>query len=63
VPRSDPAMVRALDWLRAHQDPALGAWPAESMNKHHKADTMPARFMQDAATGFAALALIGPPAD
>jgi squalene-hopene/tetraprenyl-beta-curcumene cyclase len=57
--RSDPAMVRALSWLRSHQDPKLGVWTAESMNKPHKADSMAARFMQDAATGYAALALLG----
>jgi hypothetical protein len=28
------------------------------MNKHYEPDSMPARFMRDAATGFAALALL-----
>jgi len=59
VARSSPAMAKALAWLRSHQDPKLGVWAAESMNKPHKADSMPARFMQDAATGYAALALLG----
>lgn len=59
VARSQPAMANALEWLRSHQDPKLGVWAAESMNHHHKADSMPARFMQDAATGYAALALLG----
>lgn len=29
------------------------------MNKTYKADSMPAKFMQDAATGYAVLALLG----
>jgi len=61
VARSQPAMTKALEWLRSHQDPALGVWAADSMNHHHKPDSMPARFMQDAATGYAALALLGRP--
>lgn len=59
VARSSPEMKQALQWLRSRQDPKLGTWAAESMNKPHKADSMPARFMQDAATGYAALALLG----
>ena len=59
VARSNPAMAKALGWLRSHQDPTLGVWAAESMNKPHKADSMPAKFMQDAATGYASLALLG----
>jgi len=59
IARSNPAMAKALGWLRSHQDPKLGVWAAESMNHKHKADSMPARFMQDAATGYAALALAG----
>jgi squalene-hopene/tetraprenyl-beta-curcumene cyclase len=59
VLRSHPAMSKALAWLRSHQDPKLGVWSADSMNKPHKADSMPARFMQDAATGYASLALLG----
>jgi hypothetical protein len=58
VARSQPGMAKALGWLRSHQDPKLGVWAAESMNKPHKADSMPAKFMQDAATGYAALALL-----
>src|SRR5205823_9474648 len=57
--RSHPTVGKALDWLRAHQDPKLGSWPAVSMNKQYEPDSMPVRFMQDAATGFAVLALLG----
>jgi squalene-hopene/tetraprenyl-beta-curcumene cyclase len=58
VPASDTRLARALDWLAAHQDPQTGAWPAPSMNKRSPPDSMEARVMQDAATGFASLALL-----
>ena len=51
-------LSRALAWLRSHQDPATGAWAAVSMNKRRPADSMEGLFMQDAATAFAAVALI-----
>jgi len=56
---SKPELRRALDWLIAHQDPQTGSWPADSMNKVYDPDSMPAKFMRDAATGFAVLALVG----
>jgi squalene-hopene/tetraprenyl-beta-curcumene cyclase len=59
VPPSNAQMTRALAWLRSHQDPKGGYWPAMSMNKRYEAGSMQVRFMQDAATAFAALALIG----
>jgi len=59
VKRSDPGMSKALDWLRSQQDAKTGSWAADSMNKGH-ADPMTSRFMQDAATGFAVLALVEP---
>ena len=58
VAARDARLARALQWLRSHQDPESGAWPAHSMNKQFKAGSMEERFMQDAATGFAALALV-----
>ena len=58
VEHSNPGMARALDWLRAHQDQQTGDWAADSMNKRREPDSMPARFMRDAATGFATLALL-----
>jgi squalene-hopene/tetraprenyl-beta-curcumene cyclase len=58
VGRSHPALSRALEWLRSHQDQQFGYWPADSMNKRYPTGSMPARFMQDAATAFAALALL-----
>jgi len=39
-----------------------GAWSAVSMNKEFPAGSQQAKFMSDAATGFAVLALLGEPA-
>jgi len=58
TPHDHPALVRASDWLKGNQDPVTGAWKAESMNKSYPAGSMESRFMQDAATSFAALALL-----
>ena len=58
VPASDLKLAKALAWLQSHQDPATGAWVATSMNKRYPEGSMESRFMQDAATAFASLALI-----
>jgi squalene-hopene/tetraprenyl-beta-curcumene cyclase len=58
VTTSDPKLAKALTWLQSHQDPSTGAWAAVSMNKRYPEGSMESRFMQDAATGFASLALI-----
>ena len=58
VARTDPGVSSALAWLRAHQNPESGFWDAQSMNKRYAPDSMPLRFMRDAATGYAALALL-----
>ena len=58
VRASDPKLAKALAWLQSHQDPATGAWSAMSMNKRYPDGSMESRFMQDAATAFASLALI-----
>jgi squalene-hopene/tetraprenyl-beta-curcumene cyclase len=55
---SDGGLARALEWLRAHQDRQFGSWAAVSMNKRYEPDSMQIRFMQDAATAFAVLALL-----
>jgi len=60
VPRSDPKLKKALEWLSAHQDREFGYWAADSMNKRREPGTIPEGFMRDAATGFAVLALIEP---
>jgi squalene-hopene/tetraprenyl-beta-curcumene cyclase len=55
---TEPHLSKALTWLASHQDSKTGAWPAVSMNKRYPEGSMESRFMQDAATSFAALALI-----
>jgi squalene-hopene/tetraprenyl-beta-curcumene cyclase len=56
---ANPKLARALGWLRTHQDPECGCWQAPSMNERYELGTMPAKFMADAATSFAVLALLG----
>jgi squalene-hopene/tetraprenyl-beta-curcumene cyclase len=58
VPASHPGLAKALAWLRAHQDPTTGAWPAVSMNKRYPDGSMMSLFMQDAATAFASMVLV-----
>ena len=58
TPRSDTTLRRSLDWLAAHQQKD-GTWVAESLNKQRDPGSDPALFMTDAATAYAALALVG----
>jgi hypothetical protein len=51
-------LAKALAWLRHHQDPRGGYWAADSMNHQHDAGTIPEKFMSDAATGYATIALL-----
>lgn len=60
---SDPNLRRALAWLTQRQDPASGAWHAVSMNNKYDAGSMQSKFMSDAASGFAAAALVSCPAE
>jgi squalene-hopene/tetraprenyl-beta-curcumene cyclase len=57
VARTDPHIVKGLDWLRRHQDRATGRWPATSLNKQRDPESDPGKFMSDAATAYAVLAL------
>ena len=50
-------LARALVWLKEHQDSATGKWTATSLNRQRDPSTAAANFMNDAATGFAILAL------
>jgi squalene-hopene/tetraprenyl-beta-curcumene cyclase len=54
---NEPHLGRALAWLAAHQDASTGAWPASSLNKERDPQSNVGKFMTDAATAYAALAL------
>jgi squalene-hopene/tetraprenyl-beta-curcumene cyclase len=58
LPPSNANLAKAIAWLRAHQDPATGAWPALSMNKRYPDGSMMSLFMQDAASAFASIVLV-----
>jgi squalene-hopene/tetraprenyl-beta-curcumene cyclase len=51
-----PNLARGLAWLRSHQE-SSGRWVARSLNKRRDPASDPARFMNDAATAYAVLAL------
>jgi squalene-hopene/tetraprenyl-beta-curcumene cyclase len=56
--RSDAHVSRALLWLLQHQDGATGMWSASSVNKERDPATDIGKFMSDAATAYAVLALV-----
>jgi squalene-hopene/tetraprenyl-beta-curcumene cyclase len=53
----DAAVERGVAWLEANQDKTTGAWPAWSLNKKRNPKSDAGPFMDDAATGYAVLAL------
>jgi squalene cyclase len=56
VPKHDGGLARGLAWLQAHQADS-GAWRSNSVNKERDPNTHVGKFMSDAATAFAVLAL------
>jgi squalene-hopene/tetraprenyl-beta-curcumene cyclase len=56
VPRSNPVLERALAWLVQNQQ-TDGMWRSYSLNDRRDPDSPTGRFMSDAATAYAVLAL------
>ncbi len=61
APEAEPALQRALTWLARNQNPADGRWPATSLNKKRELESDAGRFMSDAATAYAVMALENTP--
>jgi squalene-hopene/tetraprenyl-beta-curcumene cyclase len=57
VPADNPQLKHGLSWLMSNQNAAEGFWPAPSVNKRRHISSDTGRFMSDAATAFAVLAL------
>jgi len=55
--RAQKPMAMAVAWLEANQDKTTGAWPAWSLNKNRDLRSNVGKFMSDAATSYAVLAL------
>lgn len=57
VGADNPKLRHGRAWLLSNQDPTGGFWPASSVNKRRHLSSDTGRFMSDAATAFAVLAL------
>lgn len=57
VAAANTALDRGLGWLGANQDRTTGRWIGISLNKQRDPNSDPGRFMSDAATAYAVLAL------
>lgn len=58
VTQADARLRLGLAWLEKNQDPG-GQWPASSMNKQRDPASDAGKFMSDAATAYASMALTG----
>jgi hypothetical protein len=56
----DKRLALATSWLKSHQEAKSGAWRSVSMNKTYPPESLMVGFMDDAATGFAVMALLDP---
>ena len=57
IPRTNAEVQRGLSWLARNQNKTEGLWEASSLNKRRNSSSNVGRFMSDAATAYAVLAL------